>query len=518
MRSEKDALRPSLPRQKLFSGSTLPMRFVIHGGPSLNRTLETKFITRYNPNPAPLKAVFAEVFDRGCKTVIEESDYVDTDFLSEYENFYARSFEKIPKYCKRLHFFSTEVKETDLIQLHEEQFKKAYIGFCVLRPIDVGKVGRTILSAPSSNHDFFLLCKAPFNSHIMGAEFEVQAMPFMQQDTSVGACAHACMWMTALYMHKKISLPKFLPFQLTEFAARAVSYGSMMPNRKGLEIHQVQEALRLAGMQCVTSEDFSKLKSDTIAEADSRAQKIKQFVYPYMESELPVILTHKYSSGVGHAVVVVGHNFSRNLNPRIFKTPSGIEYLSNVSWVPNFIVNNDGRGPYLTLPTDSMDPKEPSLKNLAFAIALLPPEVTNFAEDVESNVIEFMSMWDRNVSTKDLVFRTFMRASNRFLMDFNDRDIPQELKDKYRQMPMPKYIWITEISNKDYINQPDSKDRKVLGEFITDTTANPYGREKAFLSMRFLKNLVIHRKDDEGQMEPFLLSSSAQYTGLVRIN
>jgi len=42
----------------------------------------------------------------GAKTAVIEPQYIDKDYFIDYAGFYARSFEKIERCTKRVHFFS----------------------------------------------------------------------------------------------------------------------------------------------------------------------------------------------------------------------------------------------------------------------------------------------------------------------------------------------------------------------------------------------------------------------------
>lgn len=483
------------------------MDFRVHADPDLNfDKLVTLFLTDNDQraDPRPLKEIFSHIIHSGCKTVVEERDYIDNDFLSEYESFYSRNFKNVPKYCTRLHFFSTILNEDDLFSLNQEKFERSYLGFCVLRPTSVYRVGRTILIPPASNDDFFILCKAVFHSHIMGKRFEVETMPFMQQDTSVGACAQACLWMTTRYMHKKHLLPKYLPYQITDFATRSISMGSVMPNRKGISQIQMLEALRLVGLQCV----FDRFAEGALnpQQEKEKISAVKRFIYPYLESELPVILNLQFPDRkIGHAVVLVGHTFARNDTPerhRVLLAGNPVNILSNVSWVPAFIIQDDSRGPFLKIEDMPNDGTGISLGKVASAIAALPAEVSMFAEEVETNAVAMMKVLleggvEKTATLDDFVFRTYLRESNLFKKDLcNDqRGFSNELKKHYRKLPMPKYVWITEISNKEYMNKKIAAERKVLGEFICDSTANPHEKDDSFLAFRFKKFFCVQNVD-----------------------
>src|ERR1700683_3928535 len=41
----------------------------------------------------------------GCKTIIEETHYVDRDYIADLALFYGKSLRNYPNFCRRLHFF-----------------------------------------------------------------------------------------------------------------------------------------------------------------------------------------------------------------------------------------------------------------------------------------------------------------------------------------------------------------------------------------------------------------------------
>ena len=147
-------------------------------------------------------------------TVIIEDDYVDKDYQDEFTAFYSRAFKIYTQRCTRLHFFAKDIP-TDTSFLDLGRFREQYLGFIVLRPTDLQKIGRPILK-PFINdpNTEFVSCKAKFYSHIAGEKFTIDAMPFIQQDTQVGACAQAALWMVARYMSQRFGYREFMPGEI----------------------------------------------------------------------------------------------------------------------------------------------------------------------------------------------------------------------------------------------------------------------------------------------------------------
>jgi hypothetical protein len=183
-----------------------------------------------------------------CKTIIVENKYIDEDFLEEYSSFYSRVFKPIAKECIRVHFFSTKISDNELLDL--KRYENNYIGYTIIRPISAFKTGRTVIKPFINNASSqFILCKEEFRLNLSGTSLNIAGMPFVQQDTYIGACAHAPIWMASLYMHKKFSYPRYLPSTISETAIKYLFTGV---HPVGLIQEQMLEVLRTAGLLFIT--------------------------------------------------------------------------------------------------------------------------------------------------------------------------------------------------------------------------------------------------------------------------
>ena len=191
----------------------------------------------------PLKAILALTQNMGVKTIVLESNYVDSDFLDEFRTCYSRSFRNYSTLCKRIHFFKDAFTKEKLPTLN--LVEQGYLGLSLVRPIGSFCTGRTILVSPKHNGDTtFTLCRVKFEANLSGNKLDVYGMPYIQQDTNVGVCAQAAMWMTSLYMHYKFGSPRFRPSEITAAATKSITIG---PIRRGLVPEQIISALREMG-------------------------------------------------------------------------------------------------------------------------------------------------------------------------------------------------------------------------------------------------------------------------------
>ena len=121
-------------------------------------------------------------------TCVLEYEYIDKDFIIDYQFFYCRSFEKIRNTTERIHFFSKRISDYHLVECLTENLQYAvqrlnedYLGFIVIKPIKDGDgnriIGRTILKPyPSENKRFFVTGK--YSASFLGMDLKYDLYPF----------------------------------------------------------------------------------------------------------------------------------------------------------------------------------------------------------------------------------------------------------------------------------------------------------------------------------------------------
>src|SRR5437870_3458488 len=105
----------------------------------------------YGGNSSPIERTLDSLFPAplACRTVVFESDYVDMDYQDEFAAYYSKAFKDYKQRCCRLHFFSSTIPESK--QPDFAPYKDSYLGFIVIRPIDLHRMGRTILRPTVTN-------------------------------------------------------------------------------------------------------------------------------------------------------------------------------------------------------------------------------------------------------------------------------------------------------------------------------------------------------------------------------
>jgi hypothetical protein len=146
-----------------------------------------EILTAYAGPDTPFARVIAVARESGCATVVVEHRYIDLDFRSEHSAFWSMRFNVPSPFARRLHFFSTRIEED---QLHDLPENGGYLGYAVLRPLRIGRVGRTVLAVPPRLADATLALITEKVS-LFGNDLTVEGVPFCEQDGEYLRCAHA---------------------------------------------------------------------------------------------------------------------------------------------------------------------------------------------------------------------------------------------------------------------------------------------------------------------------------------
>ncbi len=517
---------PSLPASNRLS------YYRLHNSKQLDKKLDTLFEMLNaelplslddEPRSTPVAHIFHHVLTLGCQSVIIQRSVQDPDFTSEYHAYYGKLYGHVDRYCKRIHCFSKAWKKSsDPLDVIDSAANSDYLGFITLRPITFCPIAASILRPPS-NTPFFLLSRDSFDVHLAGKTFSVVGTPFMQQDNAVGACAQASIWMALRTLRRKEGLAAHSPAEITTSATRYVVRGRTLPNREGLQIDQMMEAIRSSGYSpnLLWFRDVGDPLSDPL--------HVRRLLYPYIESGIPVILAifPKDKSQSGHAVVLIGHGWDANPADKIRTSvrviSKGFVFLNSATWAAPFYMHNDNTGPYLPIPSTATVDQPYSLDAVCYAIPLLPTEVCLTAEEAEQTaLISLLRLM--NVSENDsdeiqesldhFLIRTYLQERNVFRNMVLESGMHDEVKKYYRYKEMPRRIWITELNLlKDYEcgDKPDEAVR--VGEIIVDPTADI--QQAGYLTIH-VPNLIVDRDPHEQTIRFLTIEGDNQYSPIYR--
>lgn len=298
--------------------------------------------------------------DLNATTVIEEPNYFDRDYLAEFSAFYSVSSRGYKNICRRLHFFSCEIKRNQLKGAaggSSRQLKKlqnSYLGFIVIRPIPAAPLGRTVLTwypeQEKNRHTPRVRNSSRnYKVHIAGIELIVNGLAWQQQDTGVGACATVSLWSmlhsSAFDDHHAIPTTA----DITRDAHSKHSFGARIFPSQGLNFYQICDAIEEQQLAPLITEGDIKREGDSKALGFSR-ERFSSTCASYIRSGYPVLLSGNLitNGSSGHAICVVGFR-SCVPQPADPNSPglaeSGIEYI---------YVHDDNLGPNVRFKIDTL--------------------------------------------------------------------------------------------------------------------------------------------------------------------
>jgi hypothetical protein len=462
---------------------------------------------------APLKEIARQLEAAGCRTVVVQHPVMDRDYLAEFQTFYSTTFNDYSRYSKRLHFFIQEIGDApsalDFIEVVGQtpvqqggyNQTSGYLGYMNVRPIESSPVGRTVIAPPKECA--FLTVKESFRSTLAGLDFWVVGTPFMQQDSSVAACAQVAIWMALRVNRKKDSKEDKTVADISEAATKELVFGRVLPTA-GLGVQNMQAALEKFGYHGHILNFKRRADEDLRAHSD----RILAGLYPYLESGIPIIaLCDNNGADYSHSVVVVGHGWNKSAEThhhtsvrKTLKLLQGqMDINSPVVWIDSLFINNDNRGPYQRCDGNSPVCK---LDTIKAAMPLLPKDVYIPAEEAETaahrmlieafNAILAVDRFKLNIKDHldhKFVLRGYLTSRHEFRKWAAKHQSPA-MSRYYRQKHLPEKLWVFEVNLLSGYHLGDSGPTQRLGELLIDPTGDPH--DLPVLSMHLNLSSVVN--------------------------
>ena len=430
---------------------------------------------------ARLEEIVASV-SSNTPTAVVETNYIDVDYSASYHDQLGRSFTPVPRETTRIHFFDQELSKRRLINASDatvRALQSSYIGFTVIRPDWPPTLGRTFLKSPAQ----LAGCEARFPTrgtasvNLAGIPLKVDSCPYMSQDQKVLACATAALWMSSSPLAEKI--PEIAWRSTADITKLAMSlnrpFGPVL-GRRGLSLEEMRHALLEMGF-------------DPSIHAYPSPERLLDVCHLYADSGIPPVLVVRTESG-WHAVTVVGYT----LKPPASMVSDAASPIPAHEFISHLVIHDDQRGMYLPAHVMNSSNKSGSYladleltiegkKQLLSCQAVLVPLPTRVMLDEHAVRIQ-SSEWINwaigagLIEDRDIVTRTILVRSNTFketLQELRDRTgkngYPNFLVRFARGLPMPRYIWLVELSYTDDLDPGDPNSPGVIADLVLDSTS-----------------------------------------------
>jgi hypothetical protein len=416
------------------------------------------------------------------------------------------SLRGIKKTCQRYHFFRTDVRSAFQQQsanevvkaLAEEHVLSSYIGFAVVRPVKHAPLGRVVISLPPDpiGHRIELMVKSDQSTHLCGVDLTVTGTAMTQQDSRVGACAQAAIWMAGRHFYNKHKGPWFSTAAITDAATPLadVQISRMVPaGSESLHPNNMLQALR-----AMQREPYFYATEFDPATSKPLGWKIPphEIVHRYIDSGIPVILgiAPQGGSSIGHAALATGLCYDLAQKPSVSNSnPTRAEFLSH------FLANDDQLGPNILVPLKTGIPYSDTSYNIEehlwYLIIPLPKKVFLSAETAEAIAWDTLSQYDAiwpsgirpKLSNTDLgdalvadrasnkiIARTYLTYGWKYKARMLRNTCSDIVKNELLYLELPRFVWVSEFGSLDTLSNADSSQHRIAAHAIIDATASRY--------------------------------------------
>lgn len=487
-------------------------------------TIKSKYQYKYLNNYLSNEGIDA-------KTIVIEEEYVSKDFLHDFATYYSLCFQNYPKFCKRVHFFSSEFDQSELnnriVDSTQTNFWDSYLGFIVVRPIPLTTIGYTILKTYDAHHHegrriYWGLRE--YKVHLFGRVLKLNSLAFQEQDSVLAACATASIWTMLNKASIDYSTTLKVPSEITRDAAKLQNDGSRLFPNKGLDTIQICQAINNSGLAPeVRTGNFAvkdKLNDDGLI---VQSHLIKKMVNAYHPIGIPIILGIKvpvnsiYGSSYGyHAIAVLGHKVLPNDDPACQNSPFIADRITKL------YLHDDQHGPFARvkfleddgLETPWTDENSDNWPTQVISMVIpVYPKIRISYEDIESIIIAFDQIitrafkggfkknrfWDIKINYSEVFKEEIIRSS------LDDTD-----KIRLVDSNMPKYLWIATFyigENKVYEFVFDATDVRnaMIGRHVVSHAAEEFNQR--------LKDYISENKTDI--QEFFISQGSMEYLDFI---
>lgn len=384
-------------------------------------------------------ARFLDTLDENL-TILIETEYVDKVYRDSYYTLYSTKLREYYRNCLRISFFKPTFNEDTEINIENiDTIKEAYLGFLVIRPLAECCIGRNVISplAKKNIQAGMCICKASIQSTCLGINMQATGFPHSSQDGEMMSCAETTVWAILEYFGNKYSeYSPILPSDILS-ALKPFAYERQLPSG-GLSFEQISIALKNQGFGCKVYEYSNPM--------------FKELFTCYIESGIPLAVCIQ-TNDFGHAVVCVGRN---ETNRQIIDTAGEYEIMGGKFYVWNnsiehFIFNDDNCPCYQ--PTTFSKPTAyyncPDWENGKITHFIVPLHSKVYLDaELAIKASNYLAIKKMKVPEHSVV-RTFL-ASNRTYREYimKNTDFTEDERLIYLQIDMPKFVWVTEISDK----------------------------------------------------------------------
>lgn len=429
-------------------------------------------------------------------TIVTEYYYVDRVYRDSYYTHYSGKHFEYSRYCKRIFIFEgniTSQYDCEISSIPTDVLEKSFIGYVVLRPLDFGKIGRTLLNPAyfEESKDAYIRY-AEYDATMFGKRLKIKAFPYSMQDGETTSCAEITIINLLDYFSKRYAEYKYLlPSDIIEIALRN-SYERKLPT-KGLDYQLISKVFMEAG--------FYPVLYNVTRMTDS--SKFKRILHYYIESGIPIAVGVDVNADLRHSIICVGHGEmdKDRIGTKLYSIQDEYDknhrmwIIDSADTVFQYIVMDDHEKPYSKYEwvegrVDKFGPYTP--ENILVPLYKRMFLEASDAYDICTSVLvdhDFgiqRVMPDIGTIENPFIIRLFMASArglkrNR-IESFGEKNA--QVREYYINTPFPRFVWVCELYlTEDY---PD----KCIGEIIIDATAAPNAKSGSVIILHYPNTIL----------------------------
>lgn len=391
--------------------------------------------------------------------LLAESSYVDKVYRDSYYHYYSSKLNQNKRDCIRISLFDGKIESQEFEDAEQiSSLADKYRGFLIIRPTIPYIIGRSIISPNALKENSFMSCLTKVNATANCIKMHVEGFPHSSQDTETISCAETTIWAVMEYFSTKYQDYKpVLPSKIISILSK-MSNQRQVPS-KGLTIEQISFALKEFGF------------GTRIYSKSEYGNDFERLLGYYVESGIPLILgIDNYPTGcIGHAIICIGHEIVDTdkidaLLPTTYsdvnlKTVALARNITMYDWADTkkrFVFIDDNcpiyQKAYLSGPTFHYPSSDWHSCEIKHFITPLYPKIYLEAYEARNFIYSLLFMGPKPIpDNSELLVRLFLSSSRSYKneLSLNSSFVNIELKKMILENPMPKFIWVAELSRKD---------------------------------------------------------------------
>lgn len=448
-------------------------------------------------------------------TIVQEFHHIDRCFRDAYYLFFSNQHFDIPRYSKRLSFFKGNIKFDDFFtdkQATNNRIKRNFMGTCVINPLIVGGIGRTLINPKYINSlDKPLYVRlSEYSIHVYGKILKVRAFPYRMQDSETMSCAEVTLLnILEYYSNNYEDYRHIKPSEIIN-VEKNFSHERVLPTR-GITYPLLSKVLTEFGFS-PRLYNINYMSGFVLSQM-TKEDQIRRLLHYYVESGIPVAvnLSSVGNMDSGHSIVCIGHgqiNYKllENAKKRALVPWESRDnchpIINSADFYDKYVIIDDNQ-PVYQLRNYKKLSNYADLKISDIAVPLYKRMFLDAADAYEmvTAVLQDdyygIKSWAGDYLSKneEIVTRFFMASAHNLKESRVKYNNDIGVKKLYATISMPRFVWICELYRLD-----DYKVLQSFGEIIIDATSAYNSGVRGIIMIRYFNNFLI-RAPEQSNLE-----------------